>query len=155
MIIKQFIFSGFLVNLLVLYSFAAPGPTVIAVNENTKECSSFFTGDECTDCDVPPGWKSLGYAHMIQCPQDYKMVDLDAVCKPRKSFFCCSENHSGAEGQCDDLVIDDVNGKCAFVEDINKCGSLPPGWTSASICPAGFTQQTETVSCEKIQEKGE
>jgi hypothetical protein len=148
-------FSFFLLGFLPLSLFADPSPERIGVNESTKECATFFTGDECTDCSLPEGWTNLGYAHMTQCPQDYKMVEADSVCKPRKSFFCCSENHSGAEGQCDDLVIDDVNGKCAFVEDINKCGGLPPGWTSASICPAGFTQQTETVSCEKIQEKGE
>jgi len=60
-----------------------------------------------------------------------------------KSQFCCTVQHSGSRGDCEDVVVNDVEQKCAFVEDINKCWRLPQNWKQAEetkswgrICPS-------------------
>ncbi len=60
-----------------------------------------------------------------------------------KSSFCCTVNHSGSMGDCEDVVINNIDKKCAFVEDINKCEKLPVNWQQAEeiefwgkVCPS-------------------
>jgi hypothetical protein len=105
---------------------AAPLPPLVVVNHEAKECSRILGGDECMDCLPPEGWEVLGFD--AQCPSDYAVVEnLPRTCMPFKTQFCCSEGHSGAHGDCEDLVINDRARQCAFVEDIDEC-ELPSGW---------------------------
>ena len=98
------------------------------INEQTKECSEFFMGDECVGCAFPDGWQMIKES---QCPTGYKEIQKNSVCTPIKDFFCCTVSHSGANGDCEDVVVNYVEQKCAFVEDINKCGKLPQNWKKA------------------------
>lgn len=72
-----------------------------------------------------------------------------------KSEFCCSIDHSGSRGDCEDLVINDVEHKCAFVEDINECEKLPINWKPAEetevegkICPLEYEWLDDSLNCE-------
>jgi len=122
------------------------------VNEETKECSKFFMGDECLDCTFPEGWKMI---EEFQCPLGYKEVQKDSVCKPRKNSFCCTIGHSGLSGDCEDVVVNDVERKCAFVEDINDCENLPQNWRRAEelefwgrVCPWDYEWLKYTLNCQ-------
>jgi hypothetical protein len=133
---------------------AAPAPPVLVVNDEARQCARMFTGDECTDCFPVEGWKVLGVLGDAQCPAGYTMVDtVDYTCQPFKNQFCCSEGHSGAPGDCADLVVRKAGKQCAFVPDVNGC-TLPQGWTAMPagvearswVCPAGY-EWVEDVSC--------
>jgi len=129
------------------------------INEQTRECSKFFMGDECVSCTMPEGWQMIG-VHL--CPAGYKEIQKNSVCTPRKTSFCCTVSHSGARGDCEDVVVNDVEKKCAFVEDINKCSKLPTNWNQAGVidfwgrvCPSHeYEWLEETLDCgAKIIEK--
>ncbi|MCX5700416.1 MAG: hypothetical protein NTZ63_02590 [Candidatus Omnitrophica bacterium] len=127
---------------------AEPMPEAIAVNDQTKECAVFFLGDECTDCSVPEGWRQTGYSNQSDCPDGYKKIDtVESVCTPRKTAFCCSENHSGTNGNCRDLVINETSKECAFLEDVNSCLSLSQGWKTGDLCPGNFQWQQDPLDC--------
>jgi hypothetical protein len=74
--------------------------------------------------------------------------------KTNKGEFCCSEGHSGAPGDCEDLVVNDRSKQCAFVDDIQTC-TLPEQWKQAPpsqdpsrwICPSGY-QWIDPLPCE-------
>ena len=79
-----------------------------------------------------------------------------------KSQFCCTVQHSGSRGDCEDVVVNDVEQKCAFVQDISRCGNLPQNWEQAEeteswgrICPSFDYEWLENpLNCEaKIIEK--
>ena len=98
----------------------------------------------------------------FQCPTGYKKIQKNSVCTPRKDSFCCTVQHSGASGDCEDVVVNDVEQKCAFVEDINACGILPENWNQAEeiefwgkVCPSWeYEWLEEKLNCEaKIIEK--
>ena len=140
---------------------AAPVPPLRVVNHETKECGETFGGDECMDCFPPEGWESLGYAMSVPCPEGYTVVDnVEYTCQGFKIDRCCSEGHSGAAGDCEDLLITDKEKQCAFVDDVQSC-ALPEGWTSKPaataarewLCPAGY-QWLETLSCEEPESSG-
>lgn len=46
-----------LIFILPLLSYAAPLPEGIAINKETKQCSSFWAGDEFTYISLPDGWQ--------------------------------------------------------------------------------------------------
>jgi len=125
---------------------AAPLPPVLVVNHQAKECGEIFSGDECTDCLPPEGWEVLGLSPDAQCPSGYTMVgQVDYTCQHFKVDFCCSEGHSGAAGDCEDLVIKSRTKQCAFVDDIQDCTlpkqwrQKPPGQDPARwVCPSGY-----------------
>jgi hypothetical protein len=123
---------------------AAPLPPVIVVNHDTQQCARMFAGDECMDCVPVEGWESLGPEG--QCPAGYTMIDdVDYTCQHFKVQFCCSEGHSGASGDCADLVVNNKGKQCAFVADIQGC-TLPKGWSGRPptveandwVCPAEY-----------------
>jgi hypothetical protein len=135
-------------------SLAAPTPPVLVANDETRQCARMFSGDECMDCFPPDGWEILGVLGDVECPAGYTMVDdVDYTCQHFKNQFCCSEGHSGAPGDCADLVVYKAKKQCAFVPDINSC-ALPQGWTArpANVearswaCPAEY-EWVEDVSC--------
>ena len=106
---------------------AEPMPPKLVVNHETQECAEIFGGDECMDCLPPDGWEVLGWSYQAQCPEGYTFTEVEENCIPFKDEFCCTEGHSGAAGDCEDMVINRVTFKCAFVDDINAC-KLPLGW---------------------------
>lgn len=119
----------FLFLLIGLVAHAVPSPMQVIVDNATKECSFFSTGDECTRCEMPEGWTSLGIGSA--CPSGFREVEAQVVCKPLTSQFCCSQGHSGSTGNCTGLMVNDGKKQCAFA----TAGS---GWTNASICPADY-----------------
>lgn len=132
---------------------AAPMPPETIVNDTTRECAIFFSGDECTSCTPPPGWRELGYGE--SCPDDYTSVDISGTCYPMEYGFCCTEGHSGAPGDCSNLVINDSSMLCAFVGNASNC-TLSAGWEKKPenvssyewVCP--FTYDWTTVNCTAI-----
>jgi hypothetical protein len=129
-------------------SLAAPA---YGINSETKECSEFILGDECTLCIMPKGWQRVDD---FECPDGFTEVSASPICAPIKSAFCCTAGHSGSQGDCEDLIINEVEQKCAFVEDINKCRELPENWEAAQegeflgkICPYNYTW-LEDIDCE-------
>jgi hypothetical protein len=125
--------------------FAAPVPPELVVNHETKECAEFFGGDECTYCYPPEGWESLGESYEVECPAGYTLIDdLDVECRASKGEFCCSEGHSGAPGDCEDMVLHKRRKQCAFVDDIHTA-VLPKGWEAKpeSMSPDRWSCPTE------------
>jgi len=109
---------------------AEPQPPKVVVNHDTQECGEIFGGDECMDCfPAPEGWEVLGYTLEATCPEGYTTVEVDYVCQAFKDPFCCTEGHSGADGDCEDMVINESAKQCAFVDDIDDC-NLPRGWSA-------------------------
>jgi hypothetical protein len=133
---------------------AAPAPEKLVVNHETKECATIFGGDECMDCLPPDGWEVLGWSYDVECPEGYAFTEVEEICTPYKNEFCCTEGHSGAHGDCEDMVINRIACKCAFVEDINAC-NLPLGWQDKPekkpnygwACPGSF-DWTEEFECQ-------
>lgn len=124
------------------------------INEKTKECSEFFMGDECSSCALPDDWQVI---EEFQCPAGYKVIRKNSKCTPIKNSFCCTIQHSGTSGDCDDIVVNDIEQKCAFVSDFNKCDILPANWHKAKeiyywgkVCPSlKYTWLEKNLNCEK------
>lgn len=153
---KNLITIIFAVTFILLLSstvFAAPAMPRYGINEQIKECSEFFMGDECVGCTLPDGWQTI---EEFQCPAGYKEIQKNSVCTPRKNRFCCTGAHSGTVGDCEDVVVNDVEKECAFVENINKCEQLPANWNEAeeneifgSACPSfEYEWLEDTLDCE-------
>jgi hypothetical protein len=107
---------------------AAPVPPLRVVNHETKECSEIFGGDECMDCFPPEGWEILGFAYDEPCPEGYtEVAEPGYNCESFKNQFCCMEGHSGAHGDCRDMVINKRQKSCTFVDDVTTA-ELPRGW---------------------------
>lgn len=149
---KNLILIIFAISFIVLISspvFASQALPRFGINEQTKECSEFFMGDECVSCTMPEDWEMI---EEFQCPTGYKEIQENSVCTPRKDSFCCTVQHSGAGGDCEDVVVNDVEQKCAFVEDINKCDKLPTNWNQAEeikfwgrVCPSWEYEWIEEI----------
>jgi hypothetical protein len=68
-----------------------------------------------------------------------------AGCEGVKSRACCTEGHTGAPGDCADLIISHRYDQCAFVDDIEGC-KPPREWTQRPhgrraedwLCPASY-----------------
>ncbi len=130
---------------------ASPLPPVYGVNHQTKECAEFFMGDECVACRLPDGWVVIGRGMKNLCPGGYKTVKVRSVCFPQKNPFCCSKGHSGAPGNCKDLVINEKEKKCAFLDNIEKCRVIPEGWQrprGENVCPfEGYRWLGNLLTC--------
>ena len=137
---------------------AARLPPKTFVNHRTTECAALILGDECTDCFVPAGWEELGMYGDVTCPEDYTEIDLRPECQPFKIARCCTEGHSGAAGDCEDLVINRLKRQCAFVGDINTT-QLSGSWQSRPVdvpvngwvCPGNFTWQEKPLTAAEMQ----
>lgn len=159
--------KGLIVVSLILISFytfsAAPAASKCFVNRMTGECYSAFGGDECYSCEVPEEGLPQGWelSKDSKCPNWCEMLSAEEApelqeCGPLKSSFCCTEAHSGRGGDCEDMVINDLENKCAFVEDINNCETLPTDWRSREekeICAINYTWMSETLECESYKNK--
>lgn len=114
---------------------AAPMPPRTAVNHAARECAQVLPGDECGDAILPAGWEYVDG----DCPADYARVELRLQWSHFKAPFCCTEGHSGSRGDCEDVILQKDERRCAFVEDLGRCASLPPGWIAlGKECPAGY-----------------
>ncbi|MCJ7444533.1 MAG: hypothetical protein MUO26_08395 [Methanotrichaceae archaeon] len=134
---------------------AAPLPLERIANDATMECALFLPGDECMDCTPPSGWRVLG--RDVSYPANYSIVSIDGICRGFENSRCCTEGHTGASGECSNLVRNDLSKECALVEDaINY--TLPVGWIrkpassislSKWLCPLAYnwtSQLTVPVS---------
>ena len=135
--------------MLATLAFAAPMPQQMIVNNDSMQCARFLPGDECMDCTPPEGWEILGsYA---SCPESYKLVTVNGNCKGFENERCCTEKHSGASGDCRNLIKNDITKECTFVKDAPNY-TLPVGWTNISVdnssskwvCPLDYTWTTLT-----------
>ena len=132
---------------------AAPVPPELIVNHEAKQCAEFWGGDECLYCSPPAGWEVLGGLGEAECPDGYTTVEIEHTCAAAKTPFCCTEGHSGASGDCEDVVIDRVGERCAFVDDINECQGLPGGWEKhGTDCP--YYDWTDDVQCVTDGDRG-
>jgi len=133
---------------------AAPAPPELVVNHESKQCAEFVAGDECVSCSPPAGWEVLGNQWETECPAGYTQVEIVPICTPHKVTFCCTEGHSGAPGDCEDVVINEATEQCAFVEDINACPALPEGWEKhGADCP--YYDWAEDITCLSDEGGGE
>jgi hypothetical protein len=132
---------------------AAPAPPMTAVNHETKECGQFPGGDECAICRPTGGWELLDNGFDVECPEDYASASPSYACDPVKAPHCCTEGHSGAPGDCADLIISHRHDQCAFVDDIEGC-KPPREWTRQPNgrraedwqCPADY-EWIDDLSC--------
>jgi hypothetical protein len=119
---------------------AAPLPPSPVVNPETRQCALVVPGDECGDLVLPPGWQYLDPAVGGECPVDYTTVELHTEWAGFKIPRCCTAGHSGARGDCADLMILEKERLCAFGEDLSACPALPEGWAkSEQLCPLDYT----------------
>lgn len=141
-------------------TFASIAPPITVVNHTTKECSVISLGDECVRCSLIDDWENISSSHgkYEECPVGYTIINLeygeDYICEGRKTQFCCTVDHSGAAGNCEDVVVNDTKKQCAFVEDINECERLPAGWEQAGmdvfwgqVCPSLGYKWVDDVEC--------
>jgi hypothetical protein len=120
--------------------YAAPMPQRTVVNHKTHQCAQITPGDECGDVVLPLDWEYLDPSQGEKCPDGYQMVELRPAWSHFKVQHCCMEGHSGSSGDCQDVIIDQDERQCAFVDDLRQCTSLPEGWQIWSQnCPAGFS----------------
>jgi len=123
---------------------ATPTPPVLVVNHGTGQCAEVIQGDDCHWCEPLEGWEVVGYSSDAECPDGYEELGFQGMtgdCRAYKSQFCCSDG--AHHGDCEDLVINESEQQCAFVEEIRGC-TLPLGWVSADDttrwfgrCPLG------------------
>ena len=124
----------------------APMPPRTLVNHKSKQCAQIVPGDECGDVVLPTDWEYLDSGG--KCPENYTTIELHPDWVHFKTTFCCSEGHSGSPGDCQDVISQQAGRKCAFVDDIQKCSSLPEGWEAwGKDCPVDFEWQEEVVAC--------
>lgn len=133
-------------------------PALIA-NHETKECATMFTGDECMSCSEPEGWEVLGNAYSGKCPKNYTVreKEVPGVCKGMETPFCCTVMHSGFKGDCTNVVVNEKERTCAFVENLKKCKQLPQGWEKAknqglwgTVCPSiDYEWLNSNLNCGK------
>lgn len=144
--------TGFAVFIFILagLALAAPMPLQTIVNHDSMQCARFLPGDECMDCTPPEGWDILD-SH-ASCPENYTLVTVRGNCKGFEIEHCCTEKHSGASGDCRNMVKNDLTKECAFVTDAQN-STEPSGWvkmpenasSSSWVCPLDYTWTTLTA----------
>ena len=153
----------FLVTTAVTVVTAAPVPPLLVVNHDARQCAEIPGGDECMDCFPPSGWEILGQSSQNECPQGYATVhDLDYSCQGFKNQRCCTEGHSGAHGTCDEMVVNNRQERCAFVETLENC-TLRKNWESKPAdlravewsCPAAYEWVDDSLACAADATSGE
>ena len=134
----------------------APAPNKVVVNHETRQCALIFGGDECMDCFPPEGWEVLGYYPDVLCPEGYEEVsDLEIDCRHFQNDHCCTEGHSGASGDCENMVINSHQELCAFIENAAEA-ELPSGWKARPgntplqewLCPYGLEGWVSEIPAE-------
>ncbi len=147
---KKFVFA--IISLILAgLAFAAPLPLQMIINNDSMQCARFLPGDECMDCTPPEGWDILDpYA---SCPESYTMVTVKGNCKGLENEHCCTEKHTGASGDCQNLAKNDLTKRCTFVTNATTA-TVPNGWQkmpenatpSSWVCPLDYTWTTLTAT---------
>jgi hypothetical protein len=127
--------------------FAAPLPLQTIVNDESMQCARFLPGDECMDCTPPEGWKILDPG--ASCPENYTIVTAKGICKGFENERCCTEGHTGASGDCQNMVKNDFTKECALMTNATT-DTIPNGWqkmpesiiSSNWVCPLDYTWTT-------------
>jgi len=122
---------------------AAPMPQQMIVNNDSMQCARFMPGDECMDCTPPEGWEILG--PYTSCPESHTLVTVNGNCKGFEREHCCTEKHTGASGDCTNLIKNDLTKECAFETNASN-GSTIDGWqrmpenatASSWVCPLDY-----------------
>lgn len=135
---------GLSIVILVGLAIAVPMPLETIVNHDLKQCANFLPGDECMNCKPPNGWEVLD-SH-ASCPTNYTSVTVKGNCSGFENERCCTQRHSGASGDCRNMIKNDLTKECAFAADA-KNSTLLSGWvkmpenTSSSVwvCPLDYT----------------
>jgi hypothetical protein len=137
---------------------AAPMQLQMIVNNDSMQCARFLPGDECMDCTPPEGWEILG--PYTSCPENYKLVAVNGNCKGLEREHCCTEKHTGASGDCRNLIKNDITKECSFMTNSTN-GTVSAGWlkmpenvTSSNwVCPLDYrwTTLTTTNSADAAQ----
>ncbi len=129
----------------------APLPLQTIVNDESMQCAKFLPGDECMDCMPPEGWKILG--PNVPCPEDYATVTVKGNCKGFENERCCTDRHTGASGDCQNMVKNDFTKECTFIPNAstyivpNGWQKMPEGVTSSSwVCPIDYAWTTLTAT---------
>ncbi|MFZ2472724.1 MAG: hypothetical protein WAW52_12390 [Methanothrix sp.] len=122
------------------------------------QCARFLPGDECMYCTTPDGWVILG--PYTSCPENYKLVTVNGNCKGFEVEHCCTEKHTGASGDCRNLIKNDITKECTFMTNASK-DTVPDGWQKMSenatpsswVCPFDYkwTTSTETIPSTVVQ----
>jgi len=137
--------------LLVSSTTLAPAPVQVAINYKTKQCATYWGGDEYVQLDLPPGW--IAYDYQFSNDGDYQFVETRAgTCKlytnatvdPAES--CCSQlgyhyihdsnnlyNSIGVYGlRFKKIALNDKTRQCGifWAGDENTSYDLPRGWTA-------------------------
>jgi hypothetical protein len=143
----------FVLSILMLaeVAMAAPLPIQIIVNNDTMQCARFLPGDECMDCTPPDGWEIL--RQYSSCPNNYALVEESGNCKGFEVEHCCTEGHSGASGDCGNMIKNDITDECAFLANAMN-STVPNGWQkmpenaspSSWVCPRDYRWTTLTSS---------
>jgi len=125
---------------------------VFAIDRETGDCFNVQIGDECFECLFPPHLEALQESELGQCvdwPDMGKDIPLEENCEPIQAQDCCMRGISDS-GDCRNLVVNEPEAKCGFVENISECGSFPDDWQRGleGSCPGeGFQWAGETVEC--------
>ncbi|MDQ1261088.1 MAG: hypothetical protein QG575_269 [Euryarchaeota archaeon] len=145
--------AGFAIFILMLAGLAsaAPMPQQMIVNNDSMQCARFLPGDECMDCTPPVGWEVLG--PYSSCPEGYTLVTVNGNCKGFQREHCCTQKHSGASGDCRNMVKNNLTKQCAFVNNAIDY-PLPAGWMkmpedailSSWVCPLDYAWMTLTAT---------
>jgi hypothetical protein len=152
--------AGFVILfvMLAVLASAAPMPQQTIVNNDSMQCARFLPGDECMDCTPPVGWEVLG--PYSSCPEGYTLVTVKGNCKGFEQEHCCTQKHSGASGDCRNMVMNSLMKQCAFLSNAADY-PIPAGWMkmpenatlSGWVCPLDFawTTLSETIPVNAAQ----
>ncbi len=151
---------AFLVLYMVLLSgFASAQPMtepeiIFVIDEDNGECFSVRFGGDCFRCELPTNLRVILESEFGQCvdwPDMGVEIPVEVYCEAIQVEACCTAGLSDL-GDCRNLVINKAGRKCAFVQDITKCGSFPEGWAPGyeGLCPGNdFQWLEETVECSE------
>jgi hypothetical protein len=147
---KNFCFA-ILVLMLAGLALAAPMQLQMIVNNDSMQCARFLPGDECMDCTPPEGWEILG--PYTSCPESYTLVTVNGNCKGFEREHCCTEKHTGASGDCRNLIKNNISKECSFMAN-SANGTVPAGWLkmpenatpSNWVCPLDYKWTTLTAT---------
>ena len=130
---------------------AAPLPSVVIINNDTRECvTDFWPGDEFVYCYIPRGWQVVAATYTgATCPDGFTEISRYNL----QNAYCLSVYCSGMPplfGFCDAVVVNDELEQCA----ISRCEELPPDWKRVNQtsfpppCPYEDSSWQDEIDCE-------
>ncbi len=120
---------------------ASPQFPRLVVNRVAKQCATIIPGDECGHAVLPPDW-----TFETECPAAFTVTRLSLTWVGNRSEFCCTEGHSGVQGDCKDVAVNRDKSLCCLVNDLGSCARLPDGWVALGR-PCPFFSWVAPVPC--------